>query len=75
MPTIREYSTPADRAPLSTGDAVPGEEAGQAARAGLHAALGEDIAQLVQEDRGPRLVGCQDKLGLRLDPVLGVIAA
>lgn len=54
---------------------MPGEEAGQAAGAGLYAALGRGVAQLVQEDGGPRLVGRQDQLGLRLDPVRGVIAA
>lgn len=52
---------------------MPGEEAGQATRAGLRAVRGHGVAQLVQEDRGPRLVGRQDRFGLRLDPVLGVI--
>ena len=53
---------------------MPGEEAGQAARAGLHAALGQGVAQLVQEDRRPRLVARQDQFGLRLDPVRYLIA-
>ena len=53
---------------------MPGEEAGQAARAGLQAALGQSVTQFVQKDRRPRLIGRQNQVGLRLDPVRGVIA-
>ncbi|TFZ60887.1 hypothetical protein E4V01_03500 [Methylorubrum sp. Q1] len=36
--------------------------------------LDQGVTQLVPEDRGPRLVGRQDQVGLRLDPVRDVIA-
>ena len=62
-------------APLFTGDPVAGEEPRQAAGAGLHAALPEQIAQLAQEDLRLLLTGFQDQGGLRLDAMRGVISA
>ena len=58
---------------------MPGEEARQAARAGLHALLSQTVAQLAQEEARLLLGGRQDQrgmeLGMGLDGLRGVIAA
>jgi len=53
---------------------MPLEEAGQAARAGLHGVLGQPVAEFVQEDLRMSLVGRQDQIGMRLDGSRAVVA-
>ncbi len=54
-------------APGDDVNAVAGEEARQRARAGRHAPLGQGRAQFMLADRGLRLVGGEDQVGVRLD--------
>ena len=54
---------------------MTGKEAREAAGADRDALLLQDLAQFVQEDLWPGLIGLQDQLGMSLDAVRALIAA
>ena len=54
---------------------MTGQEAREAAGADRNALLLQDLAQFVQEDLWPGLIGLQNQLGMSLDAVRALIAA